>query len=102
MPANVPCTLLCGETFGAIGVLPNCDPTKNPTTSDAMTQIATPSRRPTPSGSGASNRPANPPRPPTYANASRVVAMPNVGRPGVTSSRNHRNVETVTSANNTG
>ena len=33
IPATVPSTVLFGETFGAIGVRPNCDPTKNPSTS---------------------------------------------------------------------
>ena len=39
--------------------------------------------------------PANPPRPPTYANTSTVLATLGSGRPGVISHRNH-NIETIT------
>ena len=84
MPATVPATVLLGETLGAIGLLPNCEPTKNPTTSYATVQITTPRMRPTPLGARESS-PAKLPSPPTYANASTVVATPSSGRPGVTS-----------------
>ena len=93
MPATVPCTLFCGDTLGAIGVRPNCDPTKKPSTSYAIVQIATPTINPTPSG-WASRRPANPPRPPMYANPSTVVETPRSGRPGVTSHKN-QSIETM-------
>ena len=94
MPARVPCTDFCGETRGAIGVRPNCEPMKNPKTSYATVQITTPSTRPTPS-SNPSKSPAKPPSPPMYANARTVVATPITGRPGVISSKNH-NSETMT------
>src|SRR5262245_6923532 len=66
-----------------------------------MTHNATPRIRPTPSGD-ASNKPAKPPSPPTYANASNVVATPSNGRPGVISQRNHSNEKTTIKPKKTG
>ncbi len=54
-----PATVLFGDTFGATRLLPNCAPMKNPTTSYATVQKASPSSRPTPSGAPSSN-PAKP------------------------------------------
>src|SRR5438552_833695 len=95
IPPTVPATVLFGDTFGAMRLRPNCEPTKKPTTSYATLQIATPRMRPTPSRD-CNNSPAKPPRPPTYAKVKVVVAAPSSGRPGVTSHKNHNIAATAT------
>ena len=94
-PRACPRTILFGDTFGAIGLLPNCEPTKNPTTSYAMTHSTTPRNRPTPSFD-CEQQTGEAAEPTDIREREQVVATPSSGRPGVTSHRNHSNENTTT------